>query len=59
MYVACVGYHNQWKIDNASDDLSWVEHIISNGEFRYLTPRLGWIEYALNCIIYTFTNKQL
>ena len=57
--MACVGFNKQRKIDNAPNDLNLVEHIISNDEFRYLTPRLGWIDYALNCIIYTFTNEQL
>ena len=56
VYVACVGSNNQWKTDNAPNYFIWLDHIITNDEVRGLTPRLGWMEDPLYCIIDTFAN---
>ena len=58
VYVACVGYNNNWKTYHAPNYLSWLEHIISNDEVRCLTLGLGLIEDAVDCIIDTFSNIQ-
>ena len=56
VYVACVRSNNQWKTDNNPNNLSWLENIIINDDVRSLTPQLGWMEDALDCIIDTFAN---
>ena len=56
VYVACVRSNNKWKTDNKYNELSWLEHIIINDDIRSLTPQLGWMEDALDCIIDTFAN---
>ena len=56
--VACVRYSIQWKTDNKTNELSWLEHIISNDDVRGLNPQLGYIEGALDYIIDTFANIQ-
>ena len=54
--VACVRSNNKWKTDNKYNELSWLEHIIINDDIRSLTPQLGLMEDALDCIIDTFAN---
>ena len=41
VYVACDGYNNQWKTENAPNYLSWLDHIITKDEVCGLTSRLG------------------
>ena len=56
VYVTHVGYNNQFKTNNKHNEFSWLDHIISNDKNCGLTPRLGWIEDVLDCIIDIFGN---
>ena len=58
VYVACVRSNNKRKTNNKPNELRWLEHIIINDDIRSLTPQLGWMEDALDCIIDTFANIQ-
>ena len=58
VYVVCVRSNNQWNKDNKPNEISWLDHIISNDEVCGLTTKLVWIEYVLDYIIDTFANIQ-